>query len=57
MIKPRTITVEHIEHEEIIMAVTMTKLIITTVTLSIIIIIMMITRIKIDNRIKIWKKK
>ena len=55
MIKPRTIKVKHIEHEEIIMAVTMTKIIITTVTLSISIIIMMITRIKIVNRIKIWK--
>ena len=54
MIKPRTIKVKHIEHEEIIMAVTMTKIIIT-VTLSIIIIVMMITRIKIVNRIKMWK--
>ena len=53
MIKARIIKVKSIENEEIIMAMTMTKIIITTVIMKIIIIIMMITRIKIGNRIKI----
>ena len=53
MIKARIIKVKSIENEEIIMAMTMTKIIITTVIMKIIIIIMMITGIKIGNRIKI----
>ena len=51
MIKTRLIKVKNIENEEIIMAMTMTKTIIT----NIIIIIMIIMRIKIGNRIKIEK--
>ena len=43
--------VKSIENEEIIMAMTMTK-IITAVMKIIIIIMMMITRIKVSNRIK-----
>ena len=54
MIKTRKIKVKGIENEEIIMAMTMTKIIITTkVIMKIIIIIMMIMRIKIGNHIKI----
>ena len=53
MIKTRIIKAKSIENEEIIMAMTMTKIIITTVIMKIIIIIMMIIRIKIGNRIKI----
>ena len=49
MVKTRTIKVKSIENEEIIMAMTMTKTIIT----KIIITIMMRMRIKIGNRIKI----
>ena len=49
MMKTRIIKVKSIENEEIIMAMTMTKPIIT----KIIIIIMMRMRIKIGNRIKI----
>ena len=52
MIKTRLIKVKNIENEEIIMAMTMTKTIIT----NIIIIIMIIMRIKIGNRIKIEKR-
>ena len=53
MRKTRIIKVKSIENEEIIMAMTMTK-IATTVIMKIIIIIMMrIMRIKIGNRIKI----
>ena len=55
MIKTRKIKVKSIENEEIIMAMTMAKLIITTAIMKIIIIIMMIMRIKIGNRIKIQK--
>ena len=43
--------VKSIENEDIIMAMTMTKIIATTI-IKIIIIIMMIMRIKIGNRIK-----
>ena len=50
MIKPRKIKAKSIENEEIIMAMKMTTKAITT---KIIIMIMMIMRIKIDNRIKI----
>ena len=49
MIKTRTIKVKSIENEEIIMAMTMTKTIIT----NIIILIIIIIRIKFDNPIKI----
>ena len=49
MIKTRKIKVEGIENEEIIMAMTMTKTIITKIIIEIIIII----RIKFDNPIKI----
>ena len=55
MIKTRKIKVKSIENEEIIMAMTIAKLIITTAIMKIIIIIMMIMRIKIGNRIKIQK--
>ena len=53
MIKTRLIKVKSIENEEIIMAMTMTKIIITTVIMKIIIITMMIMRIEIGNQIKI----
>ena len=49
MVKTRKIKVKSIENEEIIMAMTMTKIIIT----KIIITIMMRMRIKIGNLIKI----
>ena len=48
MVKTRKIKFKSIENEEIIMAMTMTKTIITKI-----IIIMMRMRIKIGNRIKI----
>ena len=51
MIRTRMIKVKSIENEEIIMAITMTKIILATVI--IIIIIIRIMRIKIGNRIKI----
>ena len=53
MIKTRIIKIKSIENEEIIMAMTMTKIIITTAIMKIIIIIMMIMRIKIGNGIKL----
>ena len=53
MIKTRLIKVKSIENEEIIMAMTMSKIIITTVIMKIIIIIMMIVKTKIGNQIKI----
>ena len=49
MVKTRKIKVKSIENEEIIMAMTVAKTIIT----KIVIIIMMTMRIKIGNRIKI----
>ena len=52
MVKTRKIKVKSIENEEIIMAMTMTKTIIT----KIIITIMMKMRIKIGNRIEISKR-
>ena len=52
MIKTRLIKVKSIGNEEIVMAMTMTKIIMTTVIMEIIMIIMMITRIKISNKIK-----
>ena len=53
MIKTRTIKIKNIENEEIIIAIAMTKIIITTVIMKIITIIMKTMRIKIDNRLKI----
>ena len=52
MVKTRKIKVKSIENEEIIMAMTMTKTIIT----KIIITIMIRMRIKIGNRIEISKR-
>ena len=52
MIKTRIIKVKSIENEEIIIAITLTKIILTTVIMKIIIIIMTM-RIKIRNHIKI----
>ena len=53
MIKTRIVKLKSIENKEIIMAITMTKIIITTVIMKIIIIIMIIMRIKIGKSIKI----
>ena len=53
MIKTRLIKVKSIENEEIIMAMTMTKIIMTAVIMKKIMIIMMIMRIKITKLIKI----
>ena len=53
MIKTRTIKIKNIENEEIIIAIAMTKIIITTVKMKIITIIMKTMRIKIGNRLKI----
>ena len=53
MIKTRIMKVKRIENEEITIAITMTKIIITTVVMKIVIIIMMKMRRKIHNRIKI----
>ena len=53
MIKTRLIKVKSIGNEEIVMAMTMTKIIMTTVIMKIIMIIMMIIRIKITKLIKI----
>ena len=53
MIKTRILKVKSIENEEIIIAITMTKIIITTAIMKIIITIMMVMRRKIHNRIKI----
>ena len=49
MIKTRIIKVKGIKNEEIIMAITMTKIVITIVIMRVIIIIMMIMRIMIGN--------
>ena len=49
MIKARLIKVKSIENEEVIIAMTVTKKIITTVIMKIIIIVMRIMRIKIAN--------
>ena len=51
MVKTRLIKVKSIENKEIVMKMTMAKII--TVIIKIIIIIMMIMRIKIDNQIKL----
>ena len=53
MIKTRIIKFKTIENEEIIITITLAKIILTTVIMKIIIIIMMTMRIKIRNRIKI----
>ena len=53
MIKTAMVKVKSIENEEIIMAMTITKIIIATVIMKIIIIMMIIMRIKIGNRVKI----
>ena len=53
MLETRIIKVKSIENEEIIIAITMTKIIITTVIIKIITIIMMTMRTKIHNPIKI----
>ena len=54
MIKTRIMKIKSIENEEIMMVITMTKMIIKTIIMKItIIIIMMVIRIKIGNRIKI----
>ena len=52
MVKTRLIKVKSIENKEIVMAMTMAKIIITVI-IKIIIIIMMIMRIKIGNQIKL----
>ena len=52
MIKTRIIKFKSIENEEIIIAITMTKIILTTAIMKIIIIITMTMRIKIHNRMK-----
>ena len=49
MIKARLIKVKSIENEEVIITMTVTKKIITTVIMKIIIIVMRIMRIKIAN--------
>ena len=53
MIKTRIIKIKSIENGEIIITITLAKIILTTVIMKIIIIIMMAMRIKIRNRIKI----
>ena len=52
MIKTRLIKVKSIENEEIIITITLAKIILTTVIMKIIIMIMMTMRIKIRSRIK-----
>ena len=53
MIKTRIIKVKSIENEEMIIVVTITKIIITTAMMKIITRIMKTMRIKIFNRLKI----
>ena len=53
MIKTRITNVKSIENEEIIIAITMTIIIIATVIMKIITTIMKTMRIKIGNRLKI----
>ena len=55
MAKTRKIKIKSIENEEIIMAMTMTKTIITTVIMKIIVIIMMIMRITDYTRRKLYQ--
>ena len=56
MVKTWKIKVKSIENEEIIIAMTMTKIIITTVIMKIIIVIMRIIRVKIGNSVIIQKR-
>ena len=56
MLKIRITKVKGNENEEIIMAITMINIIITTVIMKIIIIAMTILRIKIGNHTKIYKR-
>ena len=53
MLKTETIKIKSFENEKIIIAMTMTKVIIKTATMKIIPVIMTIFIIKISNRIKI----
>ena len=53
MIKTRIIKVKSIENEEMIIAVTITKIIITTVIMKVITITMKTMRIKISNCLRI----
>ena len=53
MTKTAMVKVKSIKNEEIIMAMTMKKIIIAIVIMKMIIIMMMIMRIKIGNRVKI----
>ena len=53
MIKTRIIKVKSIENEEMIIAVTITKIIITTVMMKVITITMKTMRIKIGNCLRI----
>ena len=53
MVKTRLIKVKSIENKDILMAITMAKIIITVIIKTI---IMMIMRIKIDNQIKLLKR-
>ena len=53
MLKTRIMKVKSIENQEMMMVMTMKKIIIKTVIMTITIIIMMVIRIKIGNRIKI----
>ena len=53
MIKSRIIKLKSIEKKEIMIAITMTKIVITTIIMKIITIIMETMRIKIGNRLKI----
>ena len=53
MLKTRTIKVKSIKNEEIIMAKTIIKIIITRVIMTIIKIIMMVVRMEIGSRMKL----
>ena len=53
MLKTRIMKVKSIENQEMMMVITMKKIIIKTVIMTITIIIMMVIRIKIGNRINI----
>ena len=54
MIKSWKIKVRSVENEESIMEITMKKIIIRTTPVTIFIITVMIKRIKIGNRMKMW---
>ena len=53
MVKTRTMKVKRIKNEEITIAITMIKIMITTVIMTIIIKIMMIMKIKLADHMKI----